>query len=426
MPQTSILGNSALGIRLQGHNTGVAPGETLTGQVFRSAPAVSPDASLRITLRGRAKSKYTLKREDSSVTTTYRGRWDVVYPEYHTRVLYQGPLHIASDSGEKVWDFALVLPSKVITRCAEGQSESSSFVPLDASHSLPPTFEVKGWGKKGNLDAFVEYWLHAELSISKDGHTKTVEAMQPFTLRNPNPGDPNGKIEVDLSDVEDSAHVTSFRLTPGMGDAKLSFSQKMKQWFRFFSSSIPRFEFNIEIDLPSRIELDGPDIIPFNITFTPNRKSTSESIRDVPQKIKLTRVSLTIRTTVEIICEDPMNERDLTRQVSEEADLHIWDAVEEQGEDIFISCMEESEPVDIGKLISLRVGPYGRIVSNSSADAKMVLRPGFATYNIRRTHKLLWGLRGEIAAGDFGAHGQQIVTLIPKGATGLGDNKASK
>ncbi|KAK7428420.1 hypothetical protein QQZ08_005039 [Neonectria magnoliae] len=418
MPQTWALTNSKLGIRLEGGKTKYTPGDTVAGHAFRRTATVSPESSVAISLHGRAKSKTVVQHEHSS--TSYRGRWDLVYPADHVLQLFEGPLHIETDNDEQVWPFSINLPSHIDPKCVEGRSESHSFLPLDRELRLPSTLELiewarsKGDGTCGRMECFIEYWLQAELKISKNSDVETVEARLPFTITNPNPEDPNEDFAIEISG--DSFEVRSFRLVPGMEDAKLSFPQRMKKKFSFFSSTIPRLSVDMQIDVSSEIQLNGPDSISFKLGLTPDWACSSEILRGVPQKAKLTWVSLRILTRTQTICEGKTGDRHVTREKVDETDLLVWEAIEALEKELYVPCTEESEAVDIGEMIDLRIGRHGRIVSDPPKDEVGSLSTGFATFNIRRTHALAWGLRGEVADRDFSASGEQTLTLIPSDA----------
>ncbi|KAK7413962.1 hypothetical protein QQX98_007145 [Neonectria punicea] len=398
MPQTLALTNSKLGIRLEGGQTKYAPGDTITGHVFRRNATVSPDSTVSISLYGRSKSKTVIQHENSS--TSYRGRWDLIYPADHAHQLFEGPLHIETDTDGQAWPFAITLPSHIDAKCVEGRSESHSFLPLGTELLLPSTLELfewarsKGDGTSGRMECFIEYWLQAELKISKNSDVETVEARLPFTITNPNPEDPNEDFTIETS-----------------GD---SFEDEKK--FSFFSSSIPRLSVDMQIDVPSEVQLNGPEPISFKLGLTPDWACSSEILRGVPQKAKLTWVSLRILTRTQTICQGKTGDRHVTRQKVEETDLLVWDAIEAIGKEVYVPCTEESEAVDIGEMIDLRIGRHGRIVSDPPKDEEGSLSTGFATFNIRRTHALAWGLRGEVADRDFSASGEQTLTLIPSDA----------
>lgn len=57
MPQTQEKCGPALGIELDGDRALYWPGDIITGHVYRQAPTVCPTVTVRIMLRGRAKSK---------------------------------------------------------------------------------------------------------------------------------------------------------------------------------------------------------------------------------------------------------------------------------------------------------------------------------------------------------------------------------
>ncbi|KIL86188.1 hypothetical protein FAVG1_10584 [Fusarium avenaceum] len=402
MPQTAALNTSALGIRLQGGQPLYSPGDTIIGCVYRKAPTVSPDASVSITLCGRTKSKMVVSTTNSN--TSYRGRFNIIPERACRQKIFQGPLHIESYSNEQVWPFAITLPQYVDPKYVQGERQKESFLPLGtADHLLPSTFTHP---TSGSTEAFVEYFLQATLVLTGQGHVERPEATLPVVLSSRNSDPP--RVDFGLKRSNNRQSVSTFRLIPGKEDTKLSFSQNLKQVFA--ASSVPTFLFDIIVDVPTIIQLDNPNPIPFRIHAIPDWKATSEVIRDIPQQIKLTSVSIRIVSSTEILCEGTFSPHG--KEKKKETDLYIMNALGRLAKDIHIPCSEKSSPIDIGELIDLRLGHSSPGFPKAYGSGDVRFSPSFTTYNIRHSHRLNWAIRGELGGGYFGASGTVALQLL--------------
>ncbi|SPJ73853.1 uncharacterized protein FTOL_03583 [Fusarium torulosum] len=416
MPQTSFSSSSILGIRLQGERPSYSPGDTIIGSVYRKAPTVSPDSSVAIALCGRTKSKMVISTTNG--TTIYRGRFAVIPERACRQKIFQGPLHIESGGDEQVWPFAITLPQYVDPTYVQGERQKESYLPLGvADHIIPSTFSLLS---NGTTEAFVEYFLKATLVLTGQGHVERPEATLPFILEGRSP-DPPGA-DFGLRGSKNRQSVSTYRLIPGMEDAKLSFSQKMKQ--SFSTSSVPTFLFDLLVDVPTIVQLDNPNPIPFKIHAVPDWNATSEVIKDIPQQVKLMSVSIRVVTSTEILCEGTFSPHDKVKK--EEVDLCIMTAFRGLTRDMNIPCTEKSSPIDIGELIDLRLGHSSPGFPKRHGPGDVRFSPSFTTYNIRHSHKLNWTVKGEIAGEYFGASGTVALKLLtPSDERGDLDQKGS-
>ncbi|KAH7236522.1 hypothetical protein BKA59DRAFT_496721 [Fusarium tricinctum] len=336
--------------------------------------------------------------------TTYRGRFNIIPERACRQKIFQGPLHIESGRNEQVWPFAITLPQYVDPKYVQGERQKESYLPLGtADHVLPSTFTHP---TSGSTEAFVEYFLQATLVLTGQGHVERPEATLPILLERRSPDPP--RADFGLKGSKNRQSVSTYRLIPGMGDAKLSFSQNLKQIFA--ASSVPTFLFDILVDVPTIIQLDNPNPIPFRINVVPDWKATSEVIRDIPQQIKLTSVSIRIVTSTEILCEGTFSPHDKLKKT--ETDLCIMTALGNLAGDINIPCTEDSSPIDIGELIDLRLGHSGPGFPKRYGPGDARFSPSFTTYNIRLSHKLNWAIKGEIVGESFGASGTVALQLL--------------
>ncbi|KAF5005493.1 hypothetical protein FDECE_8071 [Fusarium decemcellulare] len=411
MPQTEPLITEKLGIRLDyDGRREYAPGDTITGQVFRQSPAVSPDSWVRISICGRSKSKITKRRRVPNENRTvvegpYRGRFDLVYSPDTAQKIFEGPLHIKEGDDELAWPFAIILPLYSDSRCVADHNDRESYLTLyGTQHPLPPTIETSADGYWAEMEGFVEYWLEAELNMTKHGKIKQVEARLPFKLTTPNQRSLIQNFEPKAS--TNNREIASFHLAPGMEHAKLSFKQKMKQTFSSFSSTVPKLDFEVEVTAPTIIQLDNPSPIPFQIRVLPNWESTSEILRDVPLKIKLKTVDLNISSVTRVTAGWTGEVR-----AAKTTYLYVSNAIEKLGDDIYLGFGEGLEPLDLGKLINLRIGREGRIGSDEGHHGSSLV-PNFCTYNIGHLHELKWNLEIEIAGESIYVENEQEIAIL--------------
>ncbi|CAJ0544366.1 Ff.00g035800.m01.CDS01 [Fusarium sp. VM40] len=416
MPQTCSSFSPALGIRLQSDQPSYSPGDTIIGYVYRKAPTVSPDSSVTIALCGRAKSRMVVSTTNRN--TTYRGRFALIPERNCAQKIFHGPLHIESGSDEQVWPFAITLPQYVDPTHLQGERQVESYLSLGAmDHILPSTF-VHDSSK--SAEAFVEYFLKATMVLTGQGHVERPEATLPFVLQRWSPGPP--RADFGLKESKNRQSVSTYRLIPGMEVAKLSFSQKMKK--SFGTSSVPTFLFDVFVDVPTIIQLDNPNPIPFKIRIVPERKATSEAIKDIPEQVKLLSVSIRIISTTNILCEGSIAPHEAVKK--DEIDLCIMTALGKLAGDIYIPCADDSSPIDIGELIDLRLGHSSPGFPQRYSAEDVRFTHSFTTYNIRNSHKLSWTIKGEIAGEYFGVSGAVALKLLmPSDDRGALDQKDS-
>ncbi|KAF4998388.1 hypothetical protein FDECE_11815 [Fusarium decemcellulare] len=393
MPQAVEVCKPALGIRLENQRAEYAPGDTIMGCVYRTSHTVSPSSSVSLRMSGRIQTRLS--------DTNHRAPFNLISPE-HAQTIFEGPLHIAGD--EHVWPFVMTIPQYVDPQHLDCNTKIDTNVPFDTrDHILPSTFKLDDFRRN---EAFIEYFLQATLKISRKGNIETVSARLPFRVTNMSPKPPI--VDFELKRSISSGSVSSYRLVPGMEDAKLSLSQKMKQ--SLSTASVPEFAFNLQVDAPRLLQLSNPDPVPFRLRAIPDWHRTSDSMRDVPQKIKLLSLSVQIATDTDIIFERSPSPYNLHE--SYEVDLRFMKAIRARGKEVFIPCADESTPIDVGRLSNLRLGPPGSVYPDTRLHGQFSLHSTFTTYNIRQSHRLLWKVCVEIAGEKFDVSGSQAVTLL--------------
>ncbi|KAF7554445.1 hypothetical protein G7Z17_g2913 [Cylindrodendrum hubeiense] len=407
MPQTSLRSSGILGIRLQHGQISYAPGDTITGCVFRTSKTVSPKASVTISLHGRTKS-LTSESRGMGASVTYRGRFNLVNSSRSKQRIFHGPLHIPNAGQEQAWPFAITIPTHVDHTTLGSTPRDQSYLPLDsgdfATRPLPSTFTLNHNGFTCDLEGFVEYFLKAELRLIEKGSEVVVDAILPFNVVVLNPGPPI--VDFKTKAFRGSCVVSSYRLVPGNEDAQLSFSQKTKQLFA--TTNVPKFGLTLHIDFPTVIQLENLNPVPFLIRLAPDWHRTSQDVQGIPQKARLTRLSMKIVAATEIRCEGTFSPHHEDTKM--QSDLDIASAIGHLGRDIYIPCTEESPPVNVGEMINLRIGYHGRLGQRYSHEA---LGPSFKTYNIRQSHSLNWAISLEMAGQSFKVSSSTPLTILP-------------
>lgn len=384
-----------LGIEFDDNREFYFPGDTIIGRVNRKSRIVCPDARIRISLHGRAKSKMV---SGANSHQTYRGRFALLDGRRHSQVIFSGPLHIAADDREgQEWPFAMTIPTHCDPLTAQSFSEQDTFVPVhrdcSSAEELPPSMAATS-SYSGRFEGFIEYFIRADLTTRGNSNMDMHTAIMPFQIRRCQAGPPI--VDFKLRRVPCSRSLSSQRLIPGMENAELSKSQRMKKFFG--TSSVPSMAFRFEVDSPSVIQLDSPEAMPFRLQATPDWDKSSEIIRNVPQMIKVTGLTLKIRQITEIRCEGTISTHE--DQTDDTMEIHFDEPLRQTPVEFL--CTDQCPRIDIGAAIGLRIGPYGAIgIKKGFINAGTCLYPDTVIYNIRVAHKMTWLLKLEVAGEEM-------------------------
>lgn len=380
MSPTRAVSNTLLGICLEGGQTEYAPGDTIIGSVFRSDQLVSQFSSLSIQLIGRSSSKIAILSENG--LERYYSGFNLI-PRHAKQKLSSGPLHI-TDGDEKSWRFTIKIPKYVDPADFNTVNPGESYLPLNATNNpMPSTFTLFG---ADETKAFVEYFIRASLRSKNDDCVDTWVAKLPVTVTNHSP-----LVSFSLRTMTYSYSVTSYRLLPRI-ESKLSLPHRVKQ--AMATSSVPRFGFNLLVDMPEVIQLNDPRPIPIRLGAIMDRQRTSDAVEAKLPKIKLRWISVQIIAVTEVICKGPhMMGEEL------ETDLDIMSQIPARGQDVCIPCTEDGSFIDIGDLINLRLDRYYNFCPQHQGSAPF--SPSFVTYNVRLSHRLKWTLVVEVAGQRF-------------------------
>ncbi|KAK1763926.1 hypothetical protein QBC33DRAFT_210219 [Phialemonium atrogriseum] len=415
MSRTAASSSHFLGIRLEADQKTYAPGDTVIGCVYRKAHAVSVRASVTISVHGRSYCEIEVRESQNQQhhTRTYHRELGFFDMTRNAQRLFEGPLHIAPDSEGQVWPFAVTIPPFIDNRgIARDLPSCESYLPIDhediATQPLPPTF----WsGSDGyyTSKSFIEYYLQADLRLARDGSADVQTSTLPLHIPGFSPEPPITDFNIRRQIFFRS--VTSQRLIPGMENAELSFAQKTQKLFR--TSKVPHFYFELEVEIPTVIQLENPNAIPFRVRVKPAWDQTSEIIRNLPQKVKLTSLVLELKSDTEVTCGGRFGKEHASN--THETDLQVPKALQALGRDVFIPCTAEWPAIDIGELINFRVRSQGRI--GQRLTNIYLIYPCFTTYNIKHSHRLKWKLRVTIAGEEVKVDGQAKVIVLPPSDT---------
>ena len=418
-----------LSIRLAGNQqTQYRPGDIVTGRISRTQPTTCPRARVTVSIHGESESK--IMRSTGLAQPTYLGRFGFFDNRKTTQVVHvDQPLDIKPGSGGASWDFAITIPSSMHPGSV-GTSQQYSFLPLSpdkvATQPLPPVFSFSGWKPAQRVTASVQYYLRAELQLPSQMRSKAIETTLPLDVEHFFPGPPaiaNFKLRRQIM----SQYISSPRLVPGLEDTEPSFSQKAQKFLG--SSKVPRITLQAEVDVPTVLQLENVNAVPFRIKIQ-SRLGTSDIIRDVPQQVKLESLAVRLEPSVEVRCRIPIRNAGFSvSTASEEVNLVAPDAVRKLGKELYIPCTpalstegKASSPVDLGEFLGFSLGRQTLKDLRDRGGAQIY--PDFTTFNIKHTHLLKWELRGELAGEEIKWGSSIGVTLLPP--PGPGDEDKSR
>ncbi|KAF5557995.1 hypothetical protein FNAPI_5260 [Fusarium napiforme] len=366
------------------------PGDIITGHVFRQFQTISPDASVSICMFGRGRTIGVIGNNSQE----YRGLFDLCY---RPKIIFRGPIHIESSKHIHKWPFTVQLPKYI-----------NDSTPLGPVNHMPPSYMLR----TKNMAAVIEYVIKAKITMTVQGHEEVLEATFPFKVICVTPDSPIADFQVKRYYYQRA--VSSHRLVPGMQDVKVSWKDKIKQ--SLHSSKDPTLTFDLFIEVPKVVQLDNPTPIPFRLFVVPNWEETSDAIRDVAQNVELVSMRVSIATTTTIICHAGLQVPETT-----EIDLGLNQAIKQRVEAIRIPFTADSQPIDIGEIISLRIGQKTGYPQHWTS-VQSEFTHSFQTYNIRVSHQLKWSVQGEIAGERFKASGtSDLVILKPSDDRQEGD-----
>ncbi|KAI1028339.1 hypothetical protein LB503_002135 [Fusarium chuoi] len=387
MPQTPAKKGPELTIHLDRPDSTYIPGEMITGHITRKSHIVASSATVGISLHARSKSRMVARR--GHLTSTYRGRFDLVQSAEYTKTVFEGPIHIAEHDVEQRWVFSIRLPDHIdVSALQPLAGPVQTYLTAEVSEQpLPPTFLIERYEYMSGMSAFVEYYLQAELKTVSRG-SASAEAILPFRMLYTNP-------EPFPADID--LHKT--RQTVALqGDNPLVAS--------------------VEVQTPTTLQIEAPDPMSFVAFALPPQGLDLEEEKPGLPSIQITRIFMNVVAKTEIKCPKGKNihETDCEARVT----LHAEDAFNQYDDDLYIpwqrpaidtqhlqgsgsgSEMRPSSNLDIGGLLNLRL--------QRCKD----LYPSFQTFNIRHTHRIQWEMTVEAAGKHFELSGEEPIKVLSR------------
>lgn len=424
--------SSSLGIRLDDarQNPTFAPGDVITGCVYRSEHAVGTHAYLTLSLIGRLWNEIEREELDYTHSHPYRNTKTVTYRSelelfWKSQSLYQGPFHVPDDGEERSWPFSVTVPVESENRFAP-RGPGNGFIPpkiySNKDQPLPPSFIPDDLeGKQSLLDRLVpepgtavEYYLEAKLKIETSG--KAVESQSILVLSiAPFWHEPALK-KYRLNSMEFERSIASQRLIPGMRDARPSFSDKARKFFR--SSKAPNFSMKITVETPKVVQLENPNPIPFVVRLAALPNKISQEIRETSQTIEL------IRLGIDIVCETSIRPKDRLKDKSSQESRrarfclktgHILDLLG-SARTMELTPGGQEVKLDIGTICKLKFGhrlwdvktPEGQLTEYYAK-----LQPSFTTYFIQHAHFIGWSMVFDVAGEEVQVNGGDELVILP-------------
>ncbi|BCR88900.1 uncharacterized protein ACHE_50098S [Aspergillus chevalieri] len=387
-----------------------APGDTIIGNIVRKTHLVTPDASLKLSLKGITATKSEENYNDSA--RTYELHWDL-WPVTWDEA-FRGPLHIAewSDADEYlICPFEVTIPRRPSGTLIKRHPAEQSYLPLDddsvAQQGLPGSFRCATPGGSKSCHGCIEYFLEAVLRYTRGGSLVTCRAIRRVVLRHiQTPSEPPVLYYETKQWRSGPQTVQSQRLEPGREDASLTFIQKTHKFFG--SSRVPKFTYRVEVCAPRTVQLDNPLLIPFTVKAVPQLgpDKTSSSIRDSLHSIQIKIHSF--KLTIDAKTGLRVSARPYANRIHYDHHTTFHTEVLDCNPPLSLSVggnETETEPIDIGQLfeINLRTDglhwtgrrhPIWQTIINSSS-----VYPDFVSYLIKHWHWICWeivlGVAGE-------------------------------
>lgn len=383
MPRTEINAHSDLQVNVASPpGWTFAPGDTVIGTVVRRSSIVAPEATVRIALIGRVKTKVVVRNGNSSAV--FRERKQLFSPTMTTQILFQGPLHIPPkqehDSKNEMlsWPFSITIPTQ--------SREEVTFQPTVSSghHSngdrtLPGTFYSGGISFYRSSEGFVEYYLEAQLR--RECSYKVLVSTYPITLGR-FPG--TDLLGYNIQEHTVNKIVCSQRLLPGMENADLTLKQKAQKFFG--SSKLPNLHYKVKITWPGCVQLDNPNPFPFILDVIPQQRKTSSGIQGVEHEIQLTCIKMCIKSKTELTAPTISAKRTVRRDNNSCSDLQIREALKDLKSPIIFSSEKENKPVDFGNMLQLVLHSNGLTTGKRHLSKIPVIHPSFSTTGITHSH----------------------------------------
>ncbi|VUC30050.1 unnamed protein product [Clonostachys rosea] len=334
----------------------------------------------------------------------YRSRIGLIDSEKTVQTLLSGPLHIAlNEAGDaKQWNFEVRIPTHVDPDAVKSEAPKQGMYSPTGDESISQqTLPASFYAQPLRNEAFVEYYLEANLEARRQDSSLSWTARLPIQVHEFRPGPP--LIDNQLTTKAIPLSIRSQRLLPNMEDCELTASQKFKKLVN--ASSIPALFFKLEVTLPTILQV-GKNSVPFQVRVVPDKEKSSEVLCGIPQKVTLASMKVELESLYQVQCRGMFN--NIAAAWTTETDLMCGRYLFHRSGTYEIPFSNELSPIDLGEkfrlLVMNRRGP-------STQDNHII--PDVTAPNIRVTHRLKWEIRFEIARETIRASGSQMVWLLP-------------
>ncbi|SCV38542.1 uncharacterized protein FFB14_06951 [Fusarium fujikuroi] len=387
MPQTPAKKGPELTIHLDRPDSTYIPGEVITGHITRKSHIVASSAIVTISLHARSKSRMVARR--GHLTSTYRGRFDLVQSAEYSKTVFEGPIHIAEHDVEQRWVFSIRLPDHIdVSALQLLAGPDQTYLTAELSEQpLPPTFLIERYEYMSGMSAFVEYFLQAELKTVSRG-SGSAEAILPFRMLYTNPEPFPAHIDL---------HTTRQTLSL-QGDNPLVAS--------------------VEIQTPTTLQIEAPGPMSFVVFAVPPQGVDLEKQKIGLPSLQITRIFMNVVAKTEIKCPKGKNihETDCEARVT----LHAEDAFNQYDGDLYIPWQRSA--MDTQHLQGSGLGSEMRPLESLDIGAQLNLRlqrskdlyPSFQTFNIRHTHRIQWEMTVEAAGKSFELSGEEPIKVLSR------------
>lgn len=402
MPHHSPLGNYHFKFDLAApEGWTYAPGDTIIGNLLRQSPIVTPEAVIALSFTGRVKVKVI--HAAGNLRKIRRDSWQFLNFE---SVIFKGSLNLENEGdlfakSPLTWPISVDIPYKPKPIEVRGKVHGS-FFPLDtghpAYHILPGSFYSGDHVYGTASTCYVEYYLRAQFRYVFGGHEHSHEAICPILVRYPAPESSQLTVPKTLK-VRFSRRVTSQRLLPGMEDAELSVKQRAQKFF--YSSKLPSFNCTVHLTVPAAIQLGSPNPIALQLEVVPDREGTSDSIKDVTQRIRVMEIQAILISKTHCLASTKLLDSPRAHDYEQQTNLNLQRAFTELESPLIITTGKGNEPVQIGNMFQLTLDPKGLRTENRRLNpywkGLSQVYPDFTTYNIQHSHTIEWKISLNIA-----------------------------
>lgn len=370
-----------------------APGDTIIGSVIRWEPIATPEATVKVSFKGRVKTKLHVPTSAGQRSATYRDSRSLI--GCLQGQIYHGPLHLPEGQETPLsWPFELDIPRRPVTNVRERDFPDKYFGLLDrdilSQQILPPSFFWINFDLSMEFKCLVEYHLEAEIRYLHGGRFTTFTSTVAINVRHP----PASTVlrNPEIRKIQRKRELRSHRLIPDMEHQDLTFKQKTKR--RFSLVSDPHFGYNVHFDVPTVIQLNSQSPIPVTFNISPEPNSTSVEILDIPRTVRLDWVKAVVHSMTRIKTQ---GFRDHCGTHSIDHNLRFEEFFKNLDAPIMFPVQYGNQPVSLGEMFHVFIESNAINILGQRRSLVGTIFPDFITYNMAHTHSISWELSLTVA-----------------------------